>query len=207
MPTDNYVDNEETTFPDLLVQALSHSIASGKGGLDSTPGLLRQILEGQLWRSRVVMVTHERAEFDQFKDFLAAPPLEGLGTNERVLRALVAHDADVAKMLDLVIKEVSPVLNQNGTNQHTGGRNNITPIRGSDPDYILARCKRDRPDLAYKMMYEGLSANRAAIEAGINPPKISVNLKDMRSAALTLSSRLDADQINELISELQKHRG
>lgn len=200
----------DSTFPDTLVQALSHAVSSGESSFDSAPGLLRQILEGQLWRSRVIKLTHERAEFDQFSDFISSPPLEGLGTNEQVLRALVAHDPDVSKLLDQTIKGLRPALAEYGTNQYTRGGNIITSSpkrRGSDPDYILDRCKRDYPDLAYRMMYEGLSANRAAIEAGINPPKISVNLKDMRSAAGTLASRLDADQIDELISELQKQRG
>jgi hypothetical protein len=52
-----------------------------------------------------------------------------------------------------------------------GGRgnkasDNITGFRGTDPTYTLKRLKRDRPDLAEKVVRGELSAHAAAIGAG-----------------------------------------
>ena len=44
-----------------------------------------------------------------------------------------------------------------GTNQHNRGCDIITPSpRGTDPDYALRRLKRDRPDLAQRVLAGGL---------------------------------------------------
>ena len=42
---------------------------------------------------------------------------------------------------------------------------------GTDPAYTLARLKRDRPDLAAKVIKRELSANAAAIQAGFRKKK------------------------------------
>jgi hypothetical protein len=41
---------------------------------------------------------------------------------------------------------------EKGTNQHTGGCDNITPTdRGTSAEYLLRRLQRDRPDLVEKV--------------------------------------------------------
>lgn len=72
---------------------------------------------------------------------------------------------------------------------------------------ILA-VKNEQIRVLYADVLEGRKApNAAALEAGFTHPKVAVRLDDLRSAACTLASKLTRDEIDELISELQKHRG
>ncbi len=81
-------------------------------------------------------------------------------------------------------------------------RDNITPnSRGTDPTYALRRLKRDREDLAEKVISGELSANAAAIQAGFRKRTVSIPLEP-RSIARTLRRHLTDDQLEDLIAEL-----
>ncbi len=68
--------------------------------------------------------------------------------------------------------------------------------------------KNERIRQLYDDVLEGRKApNAAAVEAGFRSPKVAVRLDDMRSAARTLAARLDAEQIDDLIIELDRLRG
>jgi hypothetical protein len=49
---------------------------------------------------------------------------------------------------------------------HPNRSDNVTPNRGNNPTYTLKRLKRDRPDLADKVIAGEMSANAAALAAG-----------------------------------------
>jgi hypothetical protein len=66
----------------------------------------------------------------------------------------------VRQLLDA---EVPPLGTHGGDRQ---GNNITLKTRGDDPTYALQRLKRDRPDIADKVVRGELSANAAAIEAG-----------------------------------------
>ena len=53
---------------------------------------------------------------------------------------------------------------------------NVTPKRGSSPTYALRRLKRDRPDLANKVVRGEMSAHAAAIEAGFRKKPTPLDL-------------------------------
>jgi len=71
--------------------------------------------------------------------------------------------------------------------------------RENDSTYALQRLKRDRPDIADKVVRGELSANAAAIEAGFRPRKVSINMEDAHSAARSLLRHMDAETLNELV--------
>lgn len=92
--------------------------------------------------------------------------------------------------------------------QHGGDRrsadqgDNITlKERGTSADYTLARLKRDRPDLAERVMREELSANAAAIEAGFRERKIPIPLDPERAAA-ALKRHFKGDDFERLLTFL-----
>lgn len=192
-----------------------------KGG---DPSLFFEILEGAIERQDWEYLTDDSGiALGSFTKFIEAPYPIGCGLKRETLLALLSiehRDADENKAIKermkmlrttatrLLDEEVEP-LNPNGTNQYTSGDSNTTPRNGDtrDTEYILSRLKRDNPDLARQVMDKRVSANAAAIEAGIYPAKISVNLKDMRSCARTLASRLGDAELDELIAQLQAYRG
>ena len=64
---------------------------------------------------------------------------------------------------------------------------------GNSRDYILARLKRDRPDLAEKVMAGDMSAHAAAIEAGFKSKSYAIRLDDLEITAETLRRLLHPD--------------
>jgi hypothetical protein len=66
----------------------------------------------------------------------------------------------------MLLAEVG-ALDAHGTNQHTGGPDKIRSSQfGTNPTYLLRRLKRDRPDLAEKVVKGEMSAHAAALAAG-----------------------------------------
>jgi hypothetical protein len=78
---------------------------------------------------------------------------------------------------------------------------NLKAIGGNSEPYTIRRLKRDRPELAEKVLNGELSANAAAIEAGFRKKTVTVTLEP-RSISRTLTRHLSRDEINDLLVEL-----
>lgn len=96
-------------------------------------------------------------------------------------------------------------LGAHGTNRHTSRGDDITSrSRGTDPDYLTARLKRDAEkgvvDLALveKVVNGEISPNAAARQAGIRHHYLQVRADDAASAARTLRKYMSPDQLAEL---------
>ncbi len=114
--------------------------------------------------------------------------------------------ARMAKMRSLVWNELNPALAEHGEVGNGRSRDYIiisTPKQGTSETYTIQRLKRDRPDLAERVLDEDdpLSANAAAIEAGFREKTITVRLEP-QSIARTLIRNLSKEQMNDLIIEL-----
>jgi len=85
-----------------------------------------------------------------------------------------------------------PLMNrQEAGRRRWGGRRTVdisTPSAqgGNSRDYTLARLKRDRPDLAEKVIAGQMSANAAAIEAGFRSRKYAIRLDNLELTIETL---------------------
>lgn len=110
-----------------------------------------------------------------------------------------ARKAAMAEMAKRV-----PTLEKNGTNQHGGGYRLPTPSDvGRSSEYLIARIKRDRPDIADRILKgEFESVNEAAREAGISV-RPTVKLGDPQSVALSIL-RLQGQQYAESLIEALK---
>src|SRR5690606_39932864 len=82
-----------------LVDALSSALDSGGHGLSNVPVLLKRLLAEEWWREfetvRGEVVRHER-----FEEFVAAPPLKGLGSEISLIKRIVADDREAVDLLD-----------------------------------------------------------------------------------------------------------
>jgi hypothetical protein len=117
-----------------------------------------------------------------FVSFVQEPHPQGLGMKPDDLLTIVSDlrhpheesDEKLGKRMEamrnrvrqLVLQEV-PEISENGTNQHSGIGITKPSDGGMTATYILRRLKRARPDLAKKVVDGELSANAAAIKAGI----------------------------------------
>jgi len=189
--------------------------------------LLVDIVDNKDWRKFVsINYRKKHADYAGFIAYVTKPYSEsGIGFSAINLKQIYQweHRAEtqasktheherLATMRDFVRAalgdDLEPVMDHTDAGK-LGGRgnkasNNITSFRGDDPDYKLRRLKKERPDLAQRVIDGGLSANAAAIEAGFTPPKISIRLDNMHAAARTLKNRLTREQREELAFELMQ---
>ncbi|MEU9491990.1 hypothetical protein AB0D73_09590 [Streptomyces sp. NPDC048215] len=86
----------------ILVNVLTSSLRSTLNGMETTPGLLRQVLEEGSWRTfttpRGETVTHET-----FEEFVTTAPTKGLG---RTIEEIVQAVFDDESALDLLAAEL-----------------------------------------------------------------------------------------------------
>lgn len=132
---------------------------------DLAPMVLRVVLETRAWVGR-----NDRwgKPFESFEAFATHILWEGLETSIEDLELYCRKQPDVLQMLRAEIGALGEPGGDHG-NQHTGGKrqgDNVTTVRGNNPTYALRRLKRDRPDLADKVVRGELSAHAAALEAG-----------------------------------------
>lgn len=112
---------------------------------------------------------------------------------ELARHAKVSHDdADTLRMFE------EACTGKHGTNQYTKvDSDNVTiqPTRGNTRAYTLRRLAKDRPDLYAKVVAKEMTANAAAIEAGIRKVKTPM---ERVMALLPLLSPADLEQLHEM---------
>jgi hypothetical protein len=149
---------------------------------------LRQVVADDLWRDFVVPPDREHT-FDTFTEFL-----EYAGTTSDELLAVLRSRGEhqlAGQVLGLVNTEP---LGQYGTNQHVGVGNTNSQDE-NDTSYVVARLRRDNPDLAAEVIAGLISPHAAAIQAGIRKPRASVRIDDPKAAVKTLLKHFTRDQL------------
>jgi hypothetical protein len=135
-------------------------VDGGENVFELVPLTLQNVIKERAWESRK---DKSGRLFTSFEAFVTHHFWEGLETSIDELRLYCRKHDEVLKLINT---EVQPV-EEYGVNQHTGGDNvTSSSARGNNPTYALKRLKRDRPDLADKVIAGELSANAAAIKAG-----------------------------------------
>jgi hypothetical protein len=209
-------------FDDRIVSQLRRSLLGAERGLKSAPGMLRTVIEHEIWRKRVVEETGELVSFKSFEEFVQAPPLEGLGSTIRQVKNLCKDDKAALAALDraTVGEPGAPEGNQNnasGVNQYTlqdaeDSRTNglsqpICPTTEKKRDRsgrLLRRLREQRQDLHKQVLNKDKSVAEAAIEAGFYPKRISVNLRSPESAASSIRRSASPEFIEALVKDLQR---
>lgn len=187
------------------------------------PSFLLELVEGMIARKDWLRLPKSRTDstpVGSFRDLIELPIPVGCGLPaDKLLRFLAfphkneKNQEAWQKRMDALRINVKRLLDEEvGTSAKQGrprkGVSNTfsTDERGDNPEYIIARLNRDNPELARRVINRELSAYDAARQARIRPRYIDVNRDDMRLAAKALVKKLDRDQINELITELQKQQ-
>ena len=159
--------------PDDAISTLQQALMRGEGALfDVVPLYIRDILTERLWEGRTNI---EGRPFRSFQEFVEHRLWEGLNTSIKDLLIFCRSESDVVEM---ILREVPELVTFSEAGARGGrGRkalDNVKGFSGNDPAYALARLKRDRPDLAEKVVVGEMSANAAAIEAGFRRKKVSI---------------------------------
>lgn len=182
-----------------LVDALSSALDSGGHGLSNVPALLKRLLAEEGWREfetvRGEVVRHER-----FVDFVAAPPLKGLGAEISLIKRIVADDREAVDLLDRVLQ-----------GEHGGDRSKLDNIQLASPSSAptgtsqaraLRRLRKDAPELHAEVIAGRLSAHAAMVKAGFRTRTISVPVERPDRVAAALRRHMTQEQLEELVRHL-----
>ena len=159
---------DKRVIADEVVDSLRYSLHHSATGLSNVPGLLKRILEENLWRERVVAKTGEVVSFNTFIDFVTTPPLEGLGTTPELVESIIKSDAEALKLYRGATR------NKRGRKGKEQFCNNITElpsITGTSKAYACEKLSNERPDLFEQVKSGEKSAHAAMVEAGFRKKK------------------------------------
>jgi hypothetical protein len=179
----------------------------GIGGLEHLPPLIEKIIDNRAWERRRIR-TGAVVECGSLAELITAKPLKGWGESaEKVEAVLKSHPAVLAKFRNAMKRKA---------NQHTCKVDNVTPPqdrqqKGNSKAYTCERLMRDAPELFAEVEAGRLSANAAAIAAGIRkkPSHAEVAVKALRrapdrvQALRQIIDELDADEIEAVEQMLQ----
>lgn len=147
-----------------LQRALVHG---GAEVFELVPTLLNKIFETRAWETRA---DQNGEVFKSFYEFARHRRWEGLGTNlEELLLYCKRPEFENVKMAILCEMPAAEPQTR-GSDGRFLRTDNIRTDYGTSPSYTLRRLKRDRPDLAEKVVAREMSAHAAAIEAGFRKP-------------------------------------
>ncbi|MDX3855928.1 hypothetical protein [Streptomyces sp. AK02-01A] len=194
-----------------LIDALSTSLDRGKNGLDSVPGLLRQVITEGFWR-HFVTVREEEVRHDDFHEFLRTPPLRGLGADENLIRYLISHEPTILEEFEKNLNPDSdPVSNDRdewfaGTSIPPAVSTEATeanPRKVGRNSRAFDQLRELRPDLAGRLEAGELpSLNAAMIEAGLRDKRVSIPVTKPDEAAVALRKSLSRKDLAQLIQLL-----
>jgi len=142
---------------------------------------LAAIVETGHWREFV----HPMQGLKQYATF-AAYCDDFLGLSAQAVETLLdksQHKADARTVRRLIREGIEPAAKHGGDRSEQGSD---TTLQDRDNTYIVARLKRDHPDLAQQVVDGRISPNKAAIQAGIRKPYIRVRADDAHLAVTAL---------------------
>ena len=161
------------------VSRFAHGAATGPWVLD-----LAEVVRTQAWRC----YAHPAGLVEQpsFRAFVADSG-RGLGVDADALVKLLSASGykAAADAIGRALREETPAIGDNGGARVQGEQSGTTRLTDSDRNsatYVLARLKRDYPDLAAQVVDGTLTAHRAAIQAGIRHRTVAVRTDNIDAA-------------------------
>lgn len=188
-------------------------------GLDSIPGLLKQILEDELWREVFIEEYGEIVTYDKFNDFVTTAPPHGLGSSVDTLIKLCGGHGDVTDKIDEAVQRkpgklwdsrtedenitdnVSNNLDETAKNAGNGKQSGLRRLR-SEIDKAKSPEKREKIKALQKQVFNNeISVHKALITIGARRETFTIPVEP-KSAARSIKKRFASDQIAELITLL-----
>lgn len=197
------------------VDMLSRSIKEGAASLENIPGLIRQVIEEEMWREHLHQETGEVFTFDNFKEFVTASPPQGLGTHVATLIRLCADDPLVVDMIDEAVQFTPPELSaishyvksENGDQQHDGRKYIATGTSRQAGLRKLRQHAETNPkveQLRQAVLAGEMSINKALIESGLRTERITIT-RDPEKAAEVLKRSFSNEELQQLIRLLRSY--
>jgi hypothetical protein len=143
-----------------LQQNMMHG---GERAFKAVPLFLKNVITEEQWKH---CSDRQGNPFTSFEAFVKHELWEGLGSSLDELRVFCRKNDDAREAIDRAVG-AAPAHGEIGNGRSVSSRvDNVNSKGGNNPVYALKRLKRDRPDLADKVVRGELSAHAAAIQAG-----------------------------------------
>jgi hypothetical protein len=150
-----------------LCQSAIESMYMASGGLDSFPGSLKRIIEERAWERREWVTTDGRPkgrtiELKSLRELITEKPIKGWGEDPKKIEALIKDDPECLALYREAMKEQgkrTDLLTSESERSKVSGTENKA--------YTCERLKREAPELFEEVKAGRMSANAAAIQAGI----------------------------------------
>jgi len=175
------------------VQRVHQAVAASAG--DLVPALARIIDTGS-WREFVHPMDGLKS-YDRFADFCS----DTLEISAEAVESLLEQSSlksTANKVRKMLREDIQPVRERRGsTSEERSTRGDVitSSPRGTDPDYAIARLKRDKPELAQRVIDGELSAHAAAILAGIKRRRAQILVDNPDDAIRGLLKFFTAEQL------------
>lgn len=195
----------------LLAQSIKDAIA----GLDNIPNLTRQVIEDAMWREHLDQETGEVFRFDSFKAFIETESPGGLGTSVPTLIRLSADNPLVVDLIDETVQfTIGELVSLNlDKKDETDDNNPSEPKKqhiatGTSRQEGLRKLRKyadDNPQveqLRQSVLAGEISINKALIEAGLRPERITIP-RDPEKAAEAIKRSFTQEELNHLVRLLR----
>lgn len=225
--------SNQTDLAGQVIKNLIQAVIRGGYSLQNVPRLLRQVIEGNLWRSFAVNAQDKVQEYEHFEQFVTAKVPFGLETTVETLMALCWNQGqrDVADMVDALLTrpagrprkiDVQPGIAQAEIGNNVPNKPELTPRpEGNTRDKGIRRLREspkrlreegkveeaEKIEQLYTEVIENKKTVHAAMkEAGYRKTDyIQVRGDDLPKAAKTLAKRLSKEELKALIELLKQY--
>lgn len=207
--TARVVSGGEMTPEQRRVHRVEHILRRDGGSPGSALEGLAAIVEDGTWR-KVPSGPYHPEPFASFRRFIEARPPFGLGYSIKQLRALLQLEhpgegsAEIHERMEAMRVQVARLITEDVAPARGVGRPELTAnvratnINRSDSgDYVVARLKRDDPELAERVANGEVTRHAAARQKGWRKPRVVLTSPD--SIARSLRQHMSADDIAALI--------
>lgn len=167
----------ELHFNGEFVQSVQRGVKEEKHLMCSLPGLIVVMIRDGIWKDRIVPLTGERATFEDFEEFVTAPPLQGLGVTMDILKKVCRGEMEALDMIDRAM--------QGRQGERTDLFDNVKEVKaptGNSTDAALRRLRKDAPELHQRVLSGELSPNAAMVEAGFRKKMLTLPKEPEKAA-------------------------
>ncbi len=175
-----------------LVESLGSALRDGEHGLGTVPMLLHRVLDAESWREFVTQRGDE-VEHDSWAEFVATPPLKGLGSTIDMVRRIAGDDPELLRKL----RDAERV-GQGVRTDLLGGDSPPSDPKGQDSGLTAQRLAVRAPEEYEAVLAGEKTLHAAALSAGFRRPRVPVRLDSADSAAKTLRKHMSPEVIAQL---------
>jgi hypothetical protein len=149
-----------------LCQSTIESLYEATGGMKQFPGLLKKIIANKAWERR--LSKGKVIELASLRELITEKPVRGWGEDVRTVEAVIKDDPECLALfydaMQLTNQHDKPTNIVSKPEQSKEKRNTI---QGNSKAYTCGRISKVAPELFEEVKAGRMSANAAAIQAGI----------------------------------------